>query len=109
MQRGPRSLARLQALEALGVPLSRNRAFEVFSDERYRPVLRYALHLRRVARLLRHDPRLIVRQEPDGGATLVLADRRARYRHTVFLEAAEVAWLVRHDQTLERWLGNPIE
>jgi hypothetical protein len=107
--RGRRTLERLMALEALGVPISRNRAFEVFSDPRTLPILRYAHYLGRVARLLRRDERLIVRQESDGGVTLIVADRRARYRHTVFLEAAEVAYLVRHDRTLERWLGNPFE
>ena len=107
--KGRRSLERLKALETLGIPISRNRAYDVFTDVHYRPVLRYAQYLGRVSRLLRHEPRLVVRQEADGGATLVVADRRARYRHTVFLDAAEVAYLVRHDRTLERWLGNPVE
>jgi|GEM_PF-3356223 len=105
-----RTLDRLVTLETLGVPISRNRAFEVFSDPRYRPILHYANHLRAIGRLLRRSgERLIIRQEAGGDTTVIVADRRARYRHTVRLDRAEVAWLVRHDRTLERWLRNPLE
>lgn len=106
---GRRTLDRLLTLEEIGVPLSRNRAFEVFSDPRYRPILHYANHLRAIGRLLRRSgDRLIIRQDPMGDTTIVVSDRRARYRHSVFLDRAEVAWLVHHDRTLERWLGNPL-
>lgn len=103
--RGDRLLERLKRLEAEGLPLSRNRSFEVFSDDLNRSALRYQRRLKALGRAIRAADRVVFRREPEGDVVVRLTDRRARYRHTIYLAPDEAAWLVRHDRSLQGLLG----
>ncbi len=95
-------LRHVRALEESGAPLSRNRAFDAFEDPSYREALRLRRRLRGLARELRRGRRpAAVRSGEGDRLELRFVDKRARFRHSLFLTRAELAYILALEPGLE--------
>jgi hypothetical protein len=101
-------LQRIRTLEASGGPLSRNAAFDAFEDPGHRDALRLRRRLRGLARELRRGKSpAFVRSGEGDRVELHFVDKRARFRQSLFLTRAEIAYILALDPDLGALLDEP--
>lgn len=93
--------AQIQRLQRQGIPLSRNRAFDVYRDPVNRRALKHYRDMRGLARTLRRAERLVVRMSEGERVEIHMHNRRARLTHTVYLHLDEIPFLVQLERRLE--------
>jgi hypothetical protein len=93
--------AQIQSLQSRGIPLSRNRAFDVYRDPINRRALKHYRDMRGLARTLRRAERLVVRVSDGERIEVHMHNRRARLTHTIFLHVDEIPFLVQLERRLE--------